>query len=56
MIIIDSVHLAYAALILILGCYVANKSASLATLFNEVGGWVVGVGLYSVATPCSLDE
>lgn len=34
--IFDGLHLAYAAIILILGCYVANKSASLATLFNEV--------------------
>lgn len=33
--IFDGLHLAYAAIILILGCYVANKSASLTTLFNE---------------------
>ncbi len=32
----DGLHLAYAAIILLLGCYVANKSASLTTLFNEV--------------------
>jgi hypothetical protein len=31
----DGLHLAYAAMILCLGCYVANKSASLTTLFNE---------------------
>lgn len=34
--IFDALHLVYAAIILILGCYIANKSASLATLFNEV--------------------
>jgi len=33
--IFDGLHLAYAAIILLLGCYVANKSASLTTLFNE---------------------
>jgi hypothetical protein len=33
--IFDGLHLAYATIILILGCYVANKSASLTTLFNE---------------------
>lgn len=32
----DALHLIYGALILIMGCYVANKSASLTTLFNEV--------------------
>lgn len=33
--IFDGLHLAYATIILLLGCYVANKSASLTTLFNE---------------------
>lgn len=31
----DALHLAYAALILVLGCYVASKSQQLTTLFNE---------------------
>jgi len=34
--IFDSLHLVYGAFILILGCYVAQKSAALTTLFNEV--------------------
>lgn len=34
--IFDALHLVYGAFILILGCYVAQKSAALTTLFNEV--------------------
>lgn len=37
----DSLHLVYGALILILGCYVARKSAALTTLFNEVSGAIL---------------
>jgi hypothetical protein len=39
--IFDSLHLVYGALILILGCYVARKSAALTTLFNEVSGAIL---------------